>query len=69
MSFLGLVALAFGLVVAIQPSSFTHSLGITGGGYGVFLIIVGAVTVVAANLSPVFFRRRYSAGVVGERRY
>lgn len=69
MTFLGLVALAFGLVVAIQPSSFTHSLGITGGGYGVFLIIVGAVTVVAANLSPVFFRRRYSAGVGGERRY
>jgi len=69
MSFLGLVALAFGLVVAIQPSSFTHSLGITGGGYGVFLIIVGAVTVVVANISPVVFRRRYSAGVVGERRY
>jgi hypothetical protein len=46
-----------------------HSLGITGGGYGVFLIIVGAVTVVVANISPVVFRKRYSAGVVGERRY
>jgi hypothetical protein len=68
MTFLGLVALAFGLVVAIQPSSFTHSLGITGGGYGVFLAIVGGVTVVAANVSPVIFRRRDWAGGVGERR-
>jgi hypothetical protein len=68
MSFLGLVALAFGLVVAIQPSSFTHTLGITGGGYGVFLAIVGGVTVLAANVSPVIFRRRTWAGGVGERR-
>ena len=52
MTFLGLAALAFGLIVAIQPSSFYHSLGVTGGGYGVFLAVVGGVTVLAANFSP-----------------
>jgi hypothetical protein len=50
MSFLGLTALAFGLIVAIQPSSFLHGLGVTGSGYGVFLAVVGVIVVVGAEL-------------------
>jgi hypothetical protein len=50
MSFLGLTALAFGLIVAIQPTSFRHGLGVTGSGYGVFLAIVGVIVIVAAEL-------------------
>jgi hypothetical protein len=68
MSFLGLAALAFGLVVAIQPSSFNHALGVTGGGYGIFLAIVGAVTVIAACISPVFWRSSHWSSTAAEPR-
>jgi hypothetical protein len=54
MSFLALAALAFGFIVAIQPSSFRHSLGINGSGYGVFLVIVGVVALLTAVAAPVF---------------
>jgi hypothetical protein len=50
MSFLGLTAVAFGLIVAIQPSSFRHSLGITGSGFGVFLVVVGVIVIIAAEV-------------------
>jgi hypothetical protein len=54
MTFLGLVALAFGLIVAIQPSSFRRSLGVAGGGYGIFLAVVGAIVVLVSLVSPDF---------------
>jgi hypothetical protein len=62
MSFLGIVALVFGIVVVAQPSSFFHSLGV-GSGYAVFLIVVGAVLMVTAMVSPIYwgFSRRYGA--------
>jgi uncharacterized membrane protein HdeD (DUF308 family) len=60
MTFLGLISLVFGIVVAAQPSSFYHSLGI-GAGYGAFLIVVGIILVLAAMLAPVYWSsyRRY----------
>lgn len=73
MSFLGIIALVFGIVVVAQPSSFYHALGI-GSGYGVFLIVVGAVLAITAMVSPIYwgFSRRsgYSrrSGVARERR-
>lgn len=54
MSFLGIVLLGFGLVVAIQPSSFHSSLGMHASG-GVFYIVCGVVLLVAAMVAPVFF--------------
>jgi len=62
MTFLGLISLVFGIIVAAQPSSFYAHLGI-GSGYGVFLIIVGVVLVVAAMVSPVYWGmdRRYGS--------
>ncbi len=61
MTLLGLVALVFGIIVVAQPSSFRGSLGI-GDGYGIFLIVVGAVLVVAAMLSPVYWGARRRTG-------
>lgn len=62
MSFLGIVALVFGIVVVAQPSSFYHSLGI-GSGYGIFLVIAGAILMITAMVSPIYwgFSRRYGA--------
>jgi len=62
MTFLGLVSLVFGIIVVAQPSSFEPRLGI-GSGYGVFLIVVGVVLVVAAIVSPVYWGmdRRYGS--------
>jgi len=56
MTFLGLISLVFGIIVAAQSSSFYHSLGI-GSGFGVFLIIVGVILVVAAMISPIYWGR------------
>lgn len=53
MTFLGVIALVFGIVLKAQPSSF-HRLG-TGGGYGVFLIVIGVVLVVSAIVAPVYW--------------
>jgi uncharacterized membrane protein HdeD (DUF308 family) len=62
MSFLGILALVFGIIVVAQPSSFYHSLGI-GSGYAVFLIVIGAVLMITAMVSPIYwgFSRRYGA--------
>ncbi|HEX4865241.1 MAG TPA: hypothetical protein VFV02_14315, partial [Acidimicrobiales bacterium] len=62
MSFLGILGLVFGIIVVAQPSSFYHSLGI-GSGYAVFLIAVGAVLMITAMVSPIYwgFSRRYGA--------
>lgn len=59
MSFLGILALVFGIIVVAQPSSFSHALGI-GSGYGVFLIIVGAILAITSMVSPIYwgFSRR-----------
>jgi predicted phage tail protein len=57
-----MVAFAFGVIVAAQPSTFTPRLGI-GKGYGIFLIVVGAVLVLAAWLSPVLWGTSHRAGV------
>jgi hypothetical protein len=61
MSFLGVAALAFGIIVAAQPSTFTPRLGI-GDGFGIFLAIVGAVLLLAGWLSPVFWGTEHKAG-------
>lgn len=62
MSFLGIVGLVFGIIVIAQPSSFYHPLGI-GSGYGVFLIVVGAVLMITSMVSPIYwgFSRRYDS--------
>jgi len=59
MSFLGILALVFGIIVVAQPSSFSHALGI-GSGYGVFLIIIGAILAITSMVSPIYwgFSRR-----------
>lgn len=59
MSFLGILALVFGIIVVAQPSSFHHALGI-GSGYGVFLIIIGAILAITSMVSPIYwgFSRR-----------
>jgi uncharacterized membrane protein HdeD (DUF308 family) len=74
MSFLGIVALVFGIIVVAQPSTFYHPLGI-GSGYGIFLIIVGAVLAITSMVSPIYwgFSRRSgyarSSGVNSRRGY
>jgi uncharacterized membrane protein HdeD (DUF308 family) len=62
MSFLGILALVFGIIVVAQPSSFYHSLGV-GSGYAIFLIVVGAVLMITSMVSPIYwgFSRRYGA--------
>jgi hypothetical protein len=52
MSFLGVVALGFGIIVVIQPSSFHKTLGVTAGN-GWLYVITGAVAVVTAMAAPV----------------
>lgn len=59
MSFCGVLALVFGIIVVAQASSFAHSLGI-GKGYGIFLIIVGAVLLVTSVAAPIYSSRGWS---------
>jgi uncharacterized membrane protein HdeD (DUF308 family) len=59
MSFCGVLALVFGIIVVAQPSSFTHSLGI-GKGYGIFLIIVGAALLITSVMAPIYWSRGWS---------
>lgn len=54
MSFLGVVALGFGIIVVIQPSSFHKTLGVTSGN-GWLYIVTGALAMVAAMAAPVIF--------------
>ena len=60
MTFLGIIALVFGIVVKAQPSSF-HRLG-TGGGYGIFLIVAGILLVISAMVAPVYWTAKRRDG-------
>lgn len=57
MAFFGVVLLAFGLIVAIDPTPFFNMWGYTTAN-GVFYAVVGGVLLVAAAVSPIFFSRR-----------
>jgi uncharacterized membrane protein HdeD (DUF308 family) len=59
MSFCGVLALVFGIIVMAQPSSFAHSLGIANG-YGVFLVIIGAVLLITSIVAPIYWSRGWS---------
>jgi uncharacterized membrane protein HdeD (DUF308 family) len=59
MSFCGLLALVFGIIVIAQPSSFAHPLGI-GKGYGIFLVVIGAVLLVSSVVAPIYWSRGWS---------
>src|SRR5437764_14211889 len=54
MTFLGMVALAFGIAVLIAPDSL-HTYTGAHSGTGWAYIVVGAVSLIAASVSPVFF--------------
>jgi hypothetical protein len=56
MTFLGMLALAFGIAVLVAPDSLHRYTG-AHGGTGWAYIIVGAISMVAASVSPVFFAR------------
>ena len=53
MAFFGVVLVAFGLIVAIDPTAFATTWGYTEAN-GVFYIVVGVILGVAAAISPVF---------------
>jgi hypothetical protein len=57
MSFFGVILLAFGLIVAIDPTPFFRTWAYTRSD-GVFYTIVGAILLLTAALSPVFLTRR-----------
>jgi hypothetical protein len=59
----GIVLIAFGLIVAISPASFTNMWGYSAAN-GVFYVVAGAILVLAGALSPVFYSRHQ---VVSER--
>ena len=54
MTFLGVVMLGFGIIVAIQPSSFHEALGMHASN-GVVYILCGAALLIAAMVSPVIY--------------
>lgn len=54
MTFLGVVLLGFGIIVAIQPSSFHSSMGMHASN-GVLYIVLGSVLMIAAMVSPVIY--------------
>lgn len=51
---LGITSVGFGIIVAIQPTSFAHDLGITSSGAWLF-IVTGTISVLAAMLAPTFW--------------
>lgn len=57
MAVVGVALVAFGLIVAIDPTPFFTMWGYTTAS-GVFYTVVGAVVLVAAAVSPVFSSRR-----------
>jgi uncharacterized membrane protein HdeD (DUF308 family) len=57
MWFFGILLIAFGLIVAITPTSFTNMWGYTTAN-GVFYVVTGAILLLAGALSPVFYSRR-----------
>ena len=61
MTFLGMVALAFGMAVLIAPDSLHRATG-AHSGTGWAYIVIGAISMIAASVSPIFFtgdRRAY----------
>jgi len=60
MAVMGVLLLGFGLIVAIDPTAFYNDWGYTAAN-GVFYAIVGAILLLAAALSPVFFSSRRRA--------
>jgi hypothetical protein len=57
LGFFGVLLLAFGLVVAIDPTPFVNMWAFTTAS-GVFYAVVGGIMLLAAALSPVFASRR-----------
>jgi hypothetical protein len=57
MSVFGVLLLAFGLIVAIDPTPFFRTWAYTKGD-GIFYAIVGAILLITAVVSPVFYSRR-----------
>ena len=57
MTAIGVIALAWGLIVAIDPQPFFNRWGYTSS-TGVFYAVIGAILIIAAAVSPVFFSRR-----------
>jgi len=57
MAVLGVLLVAFGLIVAIDPTPFATMWGYTTAS-GVFYAVVGAVVLIAAAVSPTYFSRR-----------
>ena len=60
MATLGVILVAWGLIVAIDPQPFFNMWGYTTAN-GVFYTVVGAILVITAAVSPIFFSRRVSA--------
>ena len=54
MTFLGMIAVGTGIAILVSGTSLQKYLG-AGDGVGWFYIIVGAVSMIAASVSPVFF--------------
>ncbi|MDQ4131255.1 MAG: DUF4383 domain-containing protein [Actinomycetota bacterium] len=67
--FLGVLLLAFGLLVVIEPAAFESSIA-AGRAHGWFYVVTGAIAAVTALASPAFARRRatylHSTGAVHE---
>lgn len=57
MIFLGVMSLAFGLIVVIEPGAFDGALGLGETG-GWFYTIIGAISAVAGIISPTLISRR-----------
>jgi len=60
MTFLGMIGLAFGIAVLVAPNTFHQYFG-AHSGTGWVYIIVGAISMIAASVSPVFFTRERAA--------
>jgi hypothetical protein len=67
MSFLGVAALGFGIIVVIQPSSFHKTLGVTSGN-GWLYIVTGGIATFAAMVAPVVFGSEAVDRVASRRR-
>jgi hypothetical protein len=67
MIFAGVIAIAGGLIIAIQPSSFARVLGVDESN-GILYVITGAILFAAAMLSPIYSGHARRAGGVVDRR-
>jgi hypothetical protein len=56
MTFVGVLMLLFGIIVAIEPTAFNRALGTTSG-HGWFYAVLGVILVGTAMVSPVIFER------------